>query len=144
MYETNIDPVVHIQHYQQAMFMHTENDSIMCKMFPSSIEKVALPWFYKQSPYSILEVGSNSLKSSWLGFWLAPKTFEVLSSMKQGQMSRLGTMPRNSEQLITIRHQFLSTQSHTVGFHPPCLTLRTMARLVVTLGHFYWFKTDAG
>lgn len=40
--KTNMDPVRHIQYYQQAMFMHIGDDTVMCKMFPSRLVKVAL------------------------------------------------------------------------------------------------------
>ncbi|XP_058219680.1 uncharacterized protein LOC131330198 [Rhododendron vialii] len=42
LYKTNTDLVAHVQHYQQAMFMHYGDDAIMCKMFPSNMGKVAL------------------------------------------------------------------------------------------------------
>lgn len=34
LYETDADPVTHVQHYRQVMFMHEGDDAFMCKMFP--------------------------------------------------------------------------------------------------------------
>ncbi|XP_058202934.1 uncharacterized protein LOC131317395 [Rhododendron vialii] len=87
LYETNADPVAHIQHYQQAMFMHVGDDAIMCKMFPPSLGKVALSWFHKLGPRSIR--GWTQLAEEFTARFLmsrkAPKTFESLSTMKQGE-----------------------------------------------------------
>ncbi|XP_058219663.1 uncharacterized protein LOC131330182 [Rhododendron vialii] len=85
LYETNADPMAHIQHYQQAMFMHDGDDAIMCKMFPSSLGKVALSWFHKLGPRSIQ--GWRQLAEEFTAWFLtsrrAPKMFESLSTMKQ-------------------------------------------------------------
>ncbi|XP_058189214.1 uncharacterized protein LOC131306806 [Rhododendron vialii] len=87
LYETNADPVAHIQHYQQAMFMHVGDDAIMCKMFPSSLGKVALSWFHKLEPRSIR--GWMQLAEEFTAWFLTsrkvPKTFESLSTMEQGE-----------------------------------------------------------
>lgn len=83
-YESNTDPVAHIQHYQQAMFTHIGDDAIMCQMFPSSLEKVALAWFHKLDPYSIKSWKqlAQEFTARFLTSRKAPKTFESLSAMK--------------------------------------------------------------
>lgn len=85
-YGTNIDLIAHIQHYQQALFMHDGDDAIMCKIFPSSLGKVALAWFHKLEPYTIKSWKqlSEEFTTWFLTSQTTPKTFEVLSSMKQG------------------------------------------------------------
>ncbi|XP_058217525.1 uncharacterized protein LOC131328622 [Rhododendron vialii] len=67
------------------MFMHSGNDAIMCKMFPSSVGKVALSWFHKLGPRSIREWRQLAEKftARFLTSRKAPKTFESLSVMKQ-------------------------------------------------------------
>ncbi|XP_058189283.1 uncharacterized protein LOC131306872 [Rhododendron vialii] len=59
----------------------------MCKMFPSSLGKVALSWFHKLGPHSIR--GWAQLVEEFTARFLtsrkAPKTFESLSMMKQGE-----------------------------------------------------------
>ena len=87
LYDSSADPVGHIRHYQQQMFMHTGDDVAMCVAFPSSLGPVALTWFHK------LESGSirswTQLKEEFVARFLtsrvAPKTFEHLTAMKQGQ-----------------------------------------------------------
>ena len=86
LYETTDDPVTHIQHYQQAMFMHARDDALMCKMFPSSLGKVALSWYHhKLAPNSILSWKqlSEEFTARFLTSRAAPKTFDILTAMGQ-------------------------------------------------------------
>ena len=39
------DPVEHVSHYIQMMSLHTHNDALMCKVFPSTLGPTALRWF---------------------------------------------------------------------------------------------------
>ena len=39
------DPVKHVSHYIHMMSLHTHNDVLMCKVFPSSLGPTALRWF---------------------------------------------------------------------------------------------------
>jgi len=84
-YETSTDPVAHIQHYQQAMFMHEQDDALLCKMFPSSLGKVALSWYHKLPEGSILCWAqlAEEFTARFLTSRTAPKTFDALTSMRQ-------------------------------------------------------------
>ena len=44
-YDKKTDPVEHVSHYIQMMSLHTHNDALMCKVFPSSLGPSALRWF---------------------------------------------------------------------------------------------------
>ena len=44
-YDKKTDPVEHVSHYIQMMSLHTHNDALMCKVFPSSLGLTALRWF---------------------------------------------------------------------------------------------------
>ena len=44
-YNKKTDLVEHISHYIQMMSLHTHNDALMCKVFPSSLGPTALRWF---------------------------------------------------------------------------------------------------
>nr|XP_023885520.1 uncharacterized protein LOC111997637 [Quercus suber] len=44
-YDRKTDPVEHISHYIQMMSLHTHNDTLMFKVFPSSLGPTALRWF---------------------------------------------------------------------------------------------------
>ena len=45
MYNGRIDPVEHISHFNQRMNVHSKNETLMCKVFPSSLGPVAIRWF---------------------------------------------------------------------------------------------------
>ena len=40
-----MDPVEHVSHYIQMMSLHSRDDALMCKVFPSSLKLTALRWF---------------------------------------------------------------------------------------------------
>jgi hypothetical protein len=84
-YETSTDPVAHIQHYQQTMFMHEQDDALLCKMFPSSLGKVALSWYHKLPEGSILCWAqlAEEFTARFLTSRAAPMTFDALTSMRQ-------------------------------------------------------------
>ena len=44
-YNGKTDPVEHVSHYIHMMSLHTHNDTLMCKVFPSSLGPTALRWF---------------------------------------------------------------------------------------------------
>ena len=39
------DPVEHVSHYIHMISLHTHNDALMCKVYPSSLGPMALRWF---------------------------------------------------------------------------------------------------
>ena len=58
-YDGKIDPVEHVSHYIHMMSLHTRNDALMCKVFPSILRPTALRWFnglQKGSVHSFVEL----------------------------------------------------------------------------------------
>ena len=45
MYNDYIDPVEHVSHFNQRMTVHSKNETLMCKVFLSSLGPVAMRWF---------------------------------------------------------------------------------------------------
>ena len=45
MYNGKTNPVEHISHFNQRMVVHSKNEALMCKVFPSSLGLVAMIWF---------------------------------------------------------------------------------------------------
>ena len=45
MYNDRIDPVEHVSHFNYRMDVHSKNETLMCKVFPSSLGLVAMRWF---------------------------------------------------------------------------------------------------
>ena len=40
-----MDPVEHVSHFNQRMVVHSKNEALMCKMFPSSLGHMAMRCF---------------------------------------------------------------------------------------------------
>ena len=45
LYNGNTDPVEHVSQFNQRMAIHSKNEALMCKVFPSSLGPVAIRWF---------------------------------------------------------------------------------------------------
>ena len=51
-YTEATDPVQHLWAYQVKMAVHSHNDYLMCRVFPSSLKGVTLDWFYSRHDLS--------------------------------------------------------------------------------------------
>ena len=85
-YDGKTDVIEHVSHYIQMMSLHTHNDALMCKVFPSSLGRTTLRWFNwlrKGSIHSfselIQEFGVWFMTCNWV---LQP--VDMLLSMKMG------------------------------------------------------------
>ena len=45
MYNGRTDPVEHVSHFNQRMAVHSKDEALMCKVFPSNLGPVAMRWF---------------------------------------------------------------------------------------------------
>ena len=45
MYNSRTDPVEHVSHFNQRMAVHSKNEVLMWKVFPSSLGPMAMRWF---------------------------------------------------------------------------------------------------
>ena len=45
MYNGWTDPVKHISQFKQKMVVHSQDEALMCRVFPSSLEPMAMRWF---------------------------------------------------------------------------------------------------
>ena len=45
IYNGQTDPVEHVSHFSQRMAIHSKDEALMCKVFPSSLGLVAMRWF---------------------------------------------------------------------------------------------------
>ena len=45
LYNGRTDPVEHVNQFNQRMSVHSKNEALMCKVFPSSLGPVAMRWF---------------------------------------------------------------------------------------------------
>ena len=63
MYNGRIDPVEHVSHFNQRMTVHSQNEALMCKVFPFSLGPVTMRWF------DGLKEGSISSFKAYYGLW---------------------------------------------------------------------------
>ena len=40
-----MDPMEHVSHFNQRIAIHSKDEALMCKVFPFSLEPVAMRWF---------------------------------------------------------------------------------------------------
>ncbi|XP_023895548.1 uncharacterized protein LOC112007438 [Quercus suber] len=83
-YDGKTDPVEHISHYIQMMSLHSHNDALMCKVFPSSLGPTALRWFNglrKGSVHSFVEL-IQEFGVQFVTCSRVPQPIDALLSMK--------------------------------------------------------------
>ncbi|XP_023892110.1 uncharacterized protein LOC112004123 [Quercus suber] len=85
-YDRKTDSIKHVSHYIQMMSLHSNNDALMYKVFPSSLGPTTLRWFNglkKGSIHSfaklIQEFGVRFMTCSWVS-----QPMDTLLSMKMG------------------------------------------------------------
>ena len=45
LYNDRSDLVEHVSHFNQRMTIHSKNETLICKVFPSNLEPMAMRWF---------------------------------------------------------------------------------------------------
>ena len=45
IYNGNTDPVEHVSQFNQRMAVHSKNEALMCKVFPSNLGPAVMRWF---------------------------------------------------------------------------------------------------
>ena len=45
LYNGRTNPVEHVSHFNQKMVVHSKDETLMCKIFPSSLGQMAMRWF---------------------------------------------------------------------------------------------------
>ena len=91
MYDGSSDPYDHMLHFNQAMKLNEENDSLLCKVFPTSLKGPALAWFHKL-PWRFI----NSFSELWAAF-----VSQYPCSIRQkGNISSLQTIFKQEDESI--------------------------------------------
>ena len=98
MYNGRTDPMEHMSHFNQRMAMHSKNEALMCKVFPSSLGPVVMRWF------DGLRAGSiNSFKELT---WAFGSYFITCSRVPQPLDSLLSMTIREGEILKTYSDRY--------------------------------------
>ena len=83
-YNGKMDSVEHVSHYIHMMSLHTHNDALMYKVFPSSLKPTTLRWFnrlQKGSIYNFAEL-IQEFGARFVTCNQVPQPVDALLSMK--------------------------------------------------------------
>ena len=93
MYNGKTDPVEHMSHFNQRMVVHSKNETLMCKVFPSSLEPVVIRWFNglrKDSISSFKEL-TRAFRARFMTCNRVPRPLDSLLSMTMREGETLKT-----------------------------------------------------
>ena len=84
MYDGRTDPIEHISHFRQSMALHLGNDTLICRMFLSSLGPMSLRWFNRLQHSSIhsWDELAEAIISRFITNNRKPKEFDSLLSMR--------------------------------------------------------------
>ncbi|XP_050250243.1 uncharacterized protein LOC126697330 [Quercus robur] len=93
MYNGRTDLMEHISHFNQRMSIHSKNETLMCKVFPSSLGPVAMRWFDGLSASSIgsFKELTRAFVSRFITCSRVPRPVDSLLSMSMREDETLKT-----------------------------------------------------
>ena len=85
-YNGKTDPIKHVGHYIQMMSLHSQNDALICKVFPSSLGPTVLRWFNGLKKGSIHSFGEliQEFRAQFITCSRVPQPIDALLSMEIG------------------------------------------------------------
>ena len=98
MYNGQTDPVEHMSHFNQRMTVHSKNETLMCKVFPSSLGPMVMRWFNG--------LGADSIDSFKKLTWAFGSRFITCSRVPQPLKSLLSMTIRERETLKTYSDRY--------------------------------------
>ena len=83
IYNGRTNPVEHMSHFNQWMTIHSRNDALMCKVFPSSLEPVAMRWFdeLEEGLISSYKELTSAFEARFMTCSRVPRPLDFLLSM---------------------------------------------------------------
>ena len=83
IYNGRIDSVEHVSHFNQRMVVHSKNEALMCKVFPSSLGPVAMRWFngLKTNSIDSFRKLTRAFSARFITYSRAPRLLGSLLSM---------------------------------------------------------------
>ncbi|XP_070679254.1 uncharacterized protein [Malus domestica] len=85
------NPERHLKHYQNAMVLYRNNDTLMCKIFATTLQGEAQDWFHTFPPRSIQNFDdlSLALTKEYLSYRLIKKKSDHLFNVKKNPKESL-------------------------------------------------------
>ena len=83
MYNGRTDPVEHVSQFKQKMIVHSQDEALMCRVFPSSLGPMPMRWFngLRKNSISSFKKLTQSFCSPFITCSRVPQPFDSLLSM---------------------------------------------------------------
>ncbi|XP_075663387.1 uncharacterized protein LOC142632961 [Castanea sativa] len=93
IYNGRIDPVEHVSHFNQKMAVYSNNEALMCEVFPSSLGPVAMRWFdaLEEGSLKSFEKLMRAFEARFITCSRVPKPLDALLSMAMREGETLKT-----------------------------------------------------
>ena len=93
IYNERTDPVEHMSHFSQRMAIHSKDEALMCKAFPSSLGPFAMRWFNGLRPNSIdsFKELTQAFGSHFIMCTRVPRPIDSLLSLSMRERETLKT-----------------------------------------------------
>ena len=107
IYNGQTDPVEHVSHFNRRMAVHSKDEALMCKVFPSSLGLVTMRWFDG--------LRANSIDSSKKLTWAFGARFITCSRDPRPLNSLLSMSMREGETLKTYSDRYWEMYNEIEG-----------------------------
>ncbi|XP_050268127.1 uncharacterized protein LOC126712721 [Quercus robur] len=93
MYNGRIDPMEYVNHFNQRMVVHSRNEALLCKVFPSSLGLVAMRWFdgLEEGSINSFQELTRAFGARFVTCSKVPRPPDSLLSMTMGESETLRT-----------------------------------------------------
>ena len=83
MYNGRTDPMEHVSHFNQRMSVHSKNETLMCKLFLSSLGLVVMRWFdgLKEGSINSFKELTRAFRAHFVTCSRVPRPLDSLLSM---------------------------------------------------------------
>jgi len=93
MYNGRTDPVEHVSQFKQKMAVHSQDEALMCRVFPSSLGPMAMRWFdgLRTNSVSSFKKLTQSFCSRFITCSRVPQPLDSLlsMSMREGESVKI-------------------------------------------------------
>ena len=83
IYNGRTDPIEHVSQFNQRMAVHSKDEALMCRVFPSSLGPMAMKWFGGLTPNSInsFKQLTQAFGSRFITSSMAPRPLDSFLSL---------------------------------------------------------------
>ena len=102
IYNEKIDLMEHVRHFNQRMTIYSRNKALMCKVFPSSLEPIAMRWFggLEESSIGSYKELTKAFNARFVTCSRIPKPLDSLLSMAMRKGETLKTYSDRYQELF--------------------------------------------